>query len=115
MGSSSLPPIPEAGQAVEVDGEWIEDTEFDCPLCGSDQFTTYGVVDSEGRVLPVDQRVGHCMDEGGGCGFEWPRTEDWKYFKAVMYRSFKSKEEFESWERGEVNVETSNERGPEPV
>lgn len=62
---------PEGHGYVELDLDGV-DFEFCCPRCGSSYYSTDTIEDT-----------GYCRgydDGAGGCGFEWPRSEDARYF-----------------------------------
>src|SRR3954468_22946209 len=68
-------------------GPWDEDIVlFYCPGCEGHAFTSKGV-----DVAPKDgaKWTGVCE----GCGFEWPRAEDWRHFKRMLIRAFTSAED----------------------
>lgn len=63
----------------------ITDT-FHCPVCGSAYFCTEGghpngIGRCKGHYDPFVTRSGHTFARYTGCSFEWPRTDDAKYFR----------------------------------
>lgn len=75
------------------------DLVFDCPECGGRCFGTSGPP-SEGLGADFSEWIGHCHGDDGdsssGCGFTWPRKDDWKYFKLVGTQGFESDAEYQA-------------------
>ena len=57
--------------------------EFECPTCGSSYFNTPNLTRMlrrcKGRLMSGTRRP----SEYTGCDFEWPSTDDEKYFRLV--------------------------------
>lgn len=73
-----------------VSGSWDEDIVlFHCPRCEGHYFMSTGV-----DAAPKDRTkwTGVCE----GCGFEWPRAQDFRHFKRMLIRAFTSAEDFEA-------------------
>ena len=65
--------------------------EFQCPTCGGSNYTT----------SVMEPMVGQCLGQGEDllertCKFEWPRSEDWRYFVMVDRRHFADEAEYEA-------------------
>lgn len=55
----------------------IQRDEFTCPKCGGHQYTTYDSGDqARGHCLRGQESMAH-----RSCGFEWPRSQDDRYFR----------------------------------
>ena len=70
---------------MEISGD--VDVEFVCPHCGSSWFRTNG----DARFMKT------CTGECKGCGYEWPRTDDWKVFAKVLREHFPTKADYDGF------------------
>lgn len=67
--------------------------EFWCPECGGSMYNT--------STWPSSSMVGHCLGTGEDtlnrtCKFDWPRSEDWRYFVKIERTHFASETEYEA-------------------
>lgn len=71
--------------------------EFVCPKCGGSRFGTSGCTG------PVSKMIGHCHGGlgGVGCGFSWPRSEDWRHFTITLRPTREEYQRYEALRRRE--------------